>query len=191
MAPWSSSSLRGFDVAGSRHRQQRGLSVGIGRVGVRAGFEQHLQHVGVADFGGEAHRRRAVVVGERHVGAGAQQPLGLGDVAVVDRPLQRRAAVGIATVDVLGPTATERLRGWAGLPGSHLRGRDRRRGQRDRERLAGADRTAPRSGQQSARPAPEPRIATALHDHTSEKAPVLSANFSIVLQPARPRGAAS
>ena len=72
--------LRGFHVARSRHRQQRGLSVGIGRVGIRADFEQHLQHLGVADFGGEAHRRGAVVVGERHVGAGAQETLDLGDV---------------------------------------------------------------------------------------------------------------
>ena len=106
MAPCVQQQLRRFHVARSRHRQQRGLSVGIGRVGIRAGFEQHLQHLGVADFGGEAHRRGAVVVGERHVGAGAQQTLGLGDVTVVDRPLQRRAAIGIPTVDVLASGVT-------------------------------------------------------------------------------------
>ena len=95
--------LCGFDVARSRDRQECRLSVGIGRVGIRADFEEQLQHVGVADFGGEAHRRGAVVVGERHVGAGLQQTPDLGDVTLVDRPLQRRAAVDIAAVDVFFP----------------------------------------------------------------------------------------
>ena len=71
---------------------------------VPSGFEQKLQHVGVADFSGQAHRRGAVVVGERHVGAGAQQTPDLGDITLEDRPLQRRAAVGIAAIDVLAPT---------------------------------------------------------------------------------------
>ena len=73
VAPWSSSRLRGVDVARARDGHQRRLSVGIRRVGVRAGFEQHLQDLGVADLGGEAHRRGAVVVREGDVGAGIEQ----------------------------------------------------------------------------------------------------------------------
>jgi hypothetical protein len=91
----------GFDVAGSRHSLERGHAVRIGRIGIGPRLQQHLQHLGAADFGGQAHRRGAVVVGDLQIGAEPQQPLGLGDVAVVHRPLQRRAAVGAALIDVL------------------------------------------------------------------------------------------
>ena len=90
-------------VPRSRNRQECGLTVGVARVGIRTGVEQHLQYFGVAVFGGEAHRRGAVVVGERYIGAGMQETLDLVDVARIHRPLQRRAAIGVPMVDIFGP----------------------------------------------------------------------------------------
>src|SRR5262249_53146007 len=90
----------GLDVAGSRDRHQRGLPFGVRRVGVGTGFEQQLQHVGVGNFGGERHRRRAVVVGERDIGARTQQTSDFDNVAVVDGPLQGRAAIRIAAIHI-------------------------------------------------------------------------------------------
>src|SRR5690606_18286386 len=52
------------------------------------------------DLGGAAHRRRAVVARGGTVGAGVEQAPDLGDVELVDRPLQRRAAVGEPMIDV-------------------------------------------------------------------------------------------
>ena len=94
--------LRGFDVAGARDGHQRRHAVRVRRIGVRARVEQQLQDLGVRDLGRQAHRRGAVIVRERHVGTGFDQPPNLGDVVVVHGPLQRRAAVRLARVDV-GP----------------------------------------------------------------------------------------
>jgi hypothetical protein len=110
------------NVAGARNCHQRGLSVGIGRVGIRAGLEQHLQHLGVRHFGGQTHRGGAVVVGERDIGAGTQQTPCGGDVVVVDSPLQRRAAIRVSAVDVFfrGPAKAGHYRR-LGLRGLCLR----------------------------------------------------------------------
>ncbi len=94
--------LRGRDVAGARDGHQRRLAVLIRRVRVRSGREQQVQDLGVRDLGREAHRRRAVLVREIRVGAVVEQPAYLCDVAFVDGPLQRRAAVGVAMIHVRG-----------------------------------------------------------------------------------------
>ena len=109
---------RGVDLAGARHDHQRRLPVGVGRLDVRAGLEQRLEQRRAGDNGRLRHRRRAVVVLDVDLCAGADQPRDEIEVVALHGPMQRRRAIGFGGVDVdtLGDERQRRL-AIAGLDG--------------------------------------------------------------------------
>ena len=95
-----------FDIAGARHRHERGLPFCVRGVGIRARGQQCADDCAVAGHRREAHRGDAELVGRLHVRAGSNQLLHRVDIRRVHGTMQRRGAIGLGRDAHRGPPAT-------------------------------------------------------------------------------------